>query len=1384
VNVANVRTLLQEFDFKRLFVEELGWSRPAVGAAEAVECGGTAYTARHVAELSGVVVLEVAAEGGAIPGAKARADVHRTIAARYHENLLVFVDGERTQSLWYWVKREEGKQFPREHLYVKGQPGDLFISKLSGIVFDISRFEETGGVVGLVEVADRLKSALDVERVTKRFFEKFKDQRLEFTALIEGISDEREQRWYASVLLNRLMFVYFLQSKGFVDGGRTRYLQEHLAAALGRFGPDGYYERFLKPLFFEGFARPEAERSEEARRLLGSIVYLNGGLFLKHPIEERNPDIRIPDAAFANLFALFGAYSWNLNDTPGGRDDEINPDVLGYIFEKYINQKAFGAYYTRPEITEYLCEHTIHQLVLDGIDPGMDVPGLPPPRRFESLADLLLNLDAPLCRRLLFDVLPGLNLLDPACGSGAFLVAAMKTLINVYSAVTGRIDYLNDSHLSEWLKETRRVHPSINYFIKRKIITENLFGVDIMEEGCEIARLRLFLALVSSARTVADLEPLPNIDFNIVAGNSLVGLLHVEDAEFNKRNAQGSLFRRSYREVLEEKNRLVGDYRKTSEYCRDLQEMRDAISEKKAEARATLDEILLEEMRRLGVRFEQATWDDARGDEGKPLRRALALDDVRALRPFHWGYEFDEALNQRGGFDAIITNPPWEIFKPNAKEFFMEHSELVTKNKMTIKEFEEKQGELLQVPAIRAAWLEYLSQFPHVSAYYRSAKQYENQISVVNGKKAGTDINLYKLFVEQCYNLLRPGGQCGIVVPSGLYTDLGTKQLRELLFSSTRITGLFCFENRKMIFEGVDSRFKFIVLTLAKVGRTESFPSAFMRHDVAELATFPRHGALEISVELIRRLSPDSLSVMEFKSEADVRIAEKMLRLPLLGERIEGTWNLVLANEFHMTNDSKLFHTSSSPERIPLFTGKMFNQFSLTAEHSGYWIDEGQGRAALLGKTHDAGQNLDYQGYRWVHRRIARNTDSRTMISTLTPRNVFTEVNSTTIRVRESGISNGQMLVLCAFANSVVLDWMLRQKVSSTLNMFYIYQLPVPRLTESDPGFRPIVERAARLICTTPEFDDLAREVGLLPLPAPAPSPPGPLSLDSLAPLGGRGGARKSPAPLEGEGDLGGEGARETNGDSGAQGGGPARAVYGVTDPAGRARLRAELDALVARLYGLTEDELAHILASFPLVAESVKADVLAAFRAIAPAEPIPPPDPVVEETARLIRGGENDQVEFKRTLEYVADEELAARHIPPDQKPSIQKEVVRSSLKTICAFLNSAGGTLLIGAHDEGYAVGIENDLTLLGREKRTADGFELKLRSLLKDRFEPLPLEGVSVRFPVVEGRMICRVDVTADRAEVTHLDGKVYVRHGNQTIELTGAELTHWIRRRGAV
>src|SRR5262249_27362454 len=153
------------------------------------------------------------------------------------------------------------------------------------------------------------------------------EQHLALLELIQGVADEHQRRWYASVLLNRLMFIYFLQKKGFLDHGDLDYLQHKLAESQ-RKDKDRYFKSFLTLLFFEGFAKPEGQRSPEVTSALGSIRYLNGGLFLPHKVEQENPRLDVPDRAFENLFALFERYSWNLDDTPGGKDDEINPDVL------------------------------------------------------------------------------------------------------------------------------------------------------------------------------------------------------------------------------------------------------------------------------------------------------------------------------------------------------------------------------------------------------------------------------------------------------------------------------------------------------------------------------------------------------------------------------------------------------------------------------------------------------------------------------------------------------------------------------------------------------------------------------------------------------------------------------------------------------------------------------------------------------------------------------------------------------------------------------------------------------------------------------------------------------------------------------------------------
>lgn len=1309
------RKLLQQFDFRTLFIEELGWEQPGQPRPDTLTYDGVSYTRRQIAQLSGVVIFELTAANGQMPETKARDAVQRQISQQYYENLLIFVDQARTQSVWYWVKRDGSRRYPRSHTFVKGQTGDLFLSKISAMFVDMSELDEQGNIP-VVEVAQRMKAALDVERVTKRFFDEFQLAHSNFLGHIGGIDDERERRWYTSVILNRVMFIWFLQRKGFINKGDLNYLTAKLSACHSQ-AADQYYPRFLQTLFFEGFAKPEDQRDPATKNLLGEVKYLNGGLFLPHPIEEKyGQRINIPDAAFAELFDLFNRFSWNLDDSVGGRDDEINPDVLGYIFEKYINQKEFGAYYTRPEITEYLCEQTIHKLILDKLaELNPVVRGLPIPPRYETIGDLIIKIDAPRIKQLLFSILPNLSLLDPACGSGAFLVAAMKTLVVIYQGVINRIEFLRDGELTYWLDKARAEHPSLTYFIKKQIITQNLYGVDIMAEAVEIARLRLFLALVASAWKVDHLEPLPNIDFNVLSGNSLIGLLRVDEAAFNRYTQTGSgqaaqldLFAgqkaKTYHQTVAEKNRLVKTYRDASTYTTDLQTLRDDILAHRQMANATLNQILLDEFGRLGIMFEQATWDTAKNIEGKPQKRALQLADIEALQPFHWGYEFDEVMNERGGFDVIITNPPWEVFQTDEKEFFSEYSDVIYKKKMSILDFTEKKDELLQDPEVQEAWLEYSSKFPHQNSFFKKASQYVNQTSTIDGRNIPGKNNLYKIFLEQCYNLLGVDGVCGIVIPTSFYVDADKKQLRELFFTKTRIKGLFGFSNERFIFEGVDHRFKFTLFTFEKGGSTNSFFAAFRNHPSeaihpSELEAFldNRDKHLEISLAIVRSLSPDYLSVMEFKDNLDIQISNKLSKFPALGEEVKGKWNLRFTTEFDKTATKDLFKLSPSRNNYPLYSGGMIHYFTHSHAAPQYYINSKKGKERLIGKSGNINGDFACDQYRLIHRRVARQTDTRTLICSIIPKNCFCD-NSVNVVIPGSS-SASELIFACAILSSFVVDFQVRQRLNNNITINLMNQLPVPRLTEKDLVFAPIVERATKLICTTPEFDDLAREVGL--------------------------GSHKN----------------------------------GVTDPVQRVALRAELDGLIAHVYGLTEAEFSHILSTFPLVAAKVKEATLEAYRRFAP-------DP---EVIALIAGDESERVEFK----------VAARRDPHTGKDGGQK-MSDNVVKAVAGMMNGGGGTVLIGVTDDDHRVaGVNVEYEIVNKNKPNWDSYRLFLEGLLKDKLSIAnAFQFYQLSRHKVEGKDVCRIQVSL-APEPVYVDNRLYVRTGNKTSELQGPHLVAYVR-----
>ena len=493
------------------------------------------------------------------------------------------------------------------------------------------------------------------------------------------------------------------------------------------------------------------------KRLLGKIPYLNGGIFQKHQLETlHGENIEIPDTAFEKLFNFFEQYQWHLDDRQLRNDNEINPDVLGYIFEKYINQKQMGAYYTKEDITEYISKNTIIPFLFDaarksckiafegdasvwklleddpdryiydavkkgvelqlpeeiaiGIDDvskrtewntlapnEVDQYALPTEIWREVVArrqrhdtvraklangeidnindlitynlnirqfaqDVIENCEGPELLRAFYKAITEVTVLDPTCGSGAFLFAALNILEPLYEACLDRmqvfVDELQHSDkkphalkYNDFRETLERIaeHPNRDYFVLKSIIINNLYGVDIMDEAIEICKLRLFLKMVAQLDDVKRIEPLPDIDFNIQAGNTLVGFATYNEVE----KAVTEKLESHYYDTMKRIEEKAEDVKVLFERFREQQTILGGA--------VTVDD-KQDLQSRLQVLEDELNEYLADVYGVNPNNESDYQNWLNSHKPFHWFIAFYGIL-QDGGFDVIIGNPPYLEFR-------------------------------------------------------------------------------------------------------------------------------------------------------------------------------------------------------------------------------------------------------------------------------------------------------------------------------------------------------------------------------------------------------------------------------------------------------------------------------------------------------------------------------------------------------------------------------------------------------------------------------------------------------------------------------------------------------------------------------------------------
>ena len=1055
-----------------------------------------------------------------------------------------------------------------------------------------------------------------------------------FPRLVQALAEHTQRepaelRGPALILLYRLLFVLYAEDRGLLPVNDSRYedygLRKPVRDDIARRMAEGsalsaratnYYDHLMTL----------GQLIDQGDAAIGLPPY-NGGLF-NDAAAPLLANVRLSDAAIAPII-----HDLSHTETPEGRRfvnyRDMSVQQLGSIYERLLERepvwdddgnvvarpnsyarKDSGSFFTPQELVDLIVDRTLKPLAEERlaafVEKAAALAGDARPKA-ERHAELL-QLDPA-------EAVLDLKVLDPAMGSGHFLVTAVDFLSDYIAEMVehapGVPKWLDGEYVSPLVERVAAIRRDIaqraqaadwvmdqaqltdQAIIRRMVLKRCIYGVDKNPLTVELAKVSLWL----HSFTVG--APLSFLDHHLRCGDSLVGLRVMEaTAELNR---LGGLFASSAITGAEAATDGMERIEEMSDA--DIAEVRQSatlfqeVEDTTADLRSLLD--LLTGLRWLtaGMKkgdrlvFESRLVNTlaARPDEAYSLlARGLFTDgslpesaftdlwnEARSIAEregfLHWEAAFPgvwhswQSARPQGGFDAVIGNPPWDRIKLQEVEWFatrapeLAHAPTAAARKNGVDRLRASGSPLASEFDAAKERAEALGKMVRASGHYPLL--------------GGGDVNLYSLFVERAMGLVKPDGIVGLLTPSGIYADKTAANFFKSVSTKGRVGGLYDFENRKIFFPDIDSRFKFCALIFGgEERRFDETQCAFFLHDSKTIEDPDR--CFTLAPADFDRVNPNTGTAPVFRTRRDAEITRRIYeRHPVLVDRSGGgerrTWPVRYVRQFDMTNDSHLFRTATQLNNdgfyrvegnrwkkgddlyLPLYEGKMVQAFDHRAAsvvvNPKNLNRPAQPREATLAEHADTGWLPTPQfwvaasdcgwdsGTEWVlgFKEITAPTNARTYIAALFPTVGF----GNKVPILKPQQENRNEWLLAANLNSMVFDFATRQKVQGqTLNLFIIEQLPVIAPDDYDRPFGTTTTR------------DLVRD-HVLRLTYTA---------DDMAPF-----AR----------DLGFDGPPFT------------------WDEEERRHLHARLDALYFHLYGLSRDEADYVLSTFPIVQKEDEAE-------------------------------------------------------------------------------------------------------------------------------------------------------------------------------------------------